>query len=264
MPDVMLRLYIWSCILVMAGACRSGDEPRPIYVDLEDAFQLDLFESLDFTTRQFQLLLTTLDPLPCQNYELDYATYHTGTQLQIQLNSLIPPEGECITPPSPLTAAIALGYLIPNVYELDILIQDVLVYSGVLEVRPDRYMLYFPSGQGIKLVHKELYRIPNYAIWGYVAYDELQLEGPANDFLQELESISVSWQVVEGYYGYFSIDTLGQPVFDPPADALYVRPFFRIYDDGSREELIQLLGAYRTQWGSQLDIVLYTHWGERL
>ncbi len=252
-----------ALLALLASGCRFNDDPRPVFIDLEDSFQLDLFEKLDFSTRQVQLLLTTLKPLPCQNYSLDYDLFHSGTNIQLQLNSLNPPTDECITPPLPLTTAISLGYLIPNDYKLEIVINDVLAYTGTLEVTPEWYSLHLPSGQGIELLHDTLYRIPANAIWGYAGYDDPQLDQLAADFLDALEALSEPMPLYEGHYGYFTIDASGQPTFHPPAEELYVRPFFRLYT-GEREALIQLLEQYRAQSGNQLTIQLYTHRGEQL
>lgn len=248
---------------VWLSACRLNDEPRPVFIDLEDSFQLDLFEQLGFSTRQFQLLLTTLRPLPCQNYVLDYALYHTGTRLQLQLNSLVPPAGSCTAPPGPLTTAISLGYLIPNDYKLEIVINDALAYIGLLEVTPQQYVLRLPASQGIALIHDTLYRIPNYAIWGYAGYDDPQFEPLTTDFLQKLKSLSEPMPLQPGYYGFFTLDAQLYPTFHPAAETQYVHPFFRIYR-GDRDELVVLLEQYRAQSGNQLHIVLHTYQGEQL
>ncbi len=253
---ILLLALSWS-------GCRFNEDARPVFLNLEDSFQLDLFEKLDFSTRQAQLLLTTLKPLPCQNYTLDYDLFHTGTNIQLQLNSLNPPADECITPPLPLTTAISLGYLIPNDYKLEIVINDVLAYTGTLEVTPEWYSLHLPSGQGIEVLHDTLFRVPTNAIWGYVGYDDAQLDQLASDFLDELEALSEPMPLHQGHYGYFTIDENWQPEFHPPAEELYVQPFFRIFT-GDRSQLIQLLDHYRAQSGNQLTIQLYTHRGERL
>ncbi|MCB0521660.1 MAG: hypothetical protein KDD27_22145 [Saprospiraceae bacterium] len=250
-------------VLSFAVGCKLSDEDKETIINVSPEFSLDLFESLG-DTRQFQVLIKTVEPQACKNDVIDYSSNKTGNRLLLSLHEIIPTP-DCNTGESLVNAEASFGFLENQTYDVEITLKDVLQNLGKLTVSESAYKLELETMDGIELVHHELKRVPANHIWGYVAYENKESsEALALGFINALKGKSSNSYFQVGYYGYFSINDNGQLLMAAAPEFPFSSTFHFKYD-GSLADLEQLLASYRDNQNEQaFKIAIYTSDGKEL
>lgn len=255
------------CLLLLAcgiASCDISDLKDAIIVpEVENEFYVDLWE--DLSAPGGKVLLVKVESIKtekCLNYRIDQQFTKTNNQLKIVLNNIIKPL-DCVVGEATVKADVNIGDLPSGFYQLNMDLKNTITNEGYLAVENDRYEWDLNTKNGIKPRRKELLRVPENAIWGYVTYTQATDEATANQFVQDLKNISeVPIHYLTGYYGHFVINAADSKVtiHEQPAIA---KPFLYNYKS-EEEKLKNILSNYRRNYANRLTIKLYNGKGQEL
>jgi hypothetical protein len=254
---------LFGFLLITSCDFSSLDDPIVI-PEVEDEFTVDLWENLGATSEERNLIvkIESVKKEKCLNYRIDHQFIRNDNRLKIALNSLIQPS-DCVAGEATVKADVNAGYLKNGIYLFNIDLKNTVFNDGQLTVLGDSYTLKMQSENGFSLRHKELLRVPDGAVWGYVQYRQAADEAAANKFLEELKSIgqNPTWYRV-GYYGHFSLNHSDRKVtvFEQPSTSPLKTFLYQYTDEPGK--LNNLLNTYRQTYGNRLTIKLYNAKGE--
>ena len=221
------NITIWglSLLIILLGNCDIRELEEPIIIaDLDDEFELTLWEELSPTNRSLSLLIETIKDEPCRNSEIVNSVFRSGSSFNVTLQDITTPT-DCQTGIGPATARINLGFINPGVYNLDISLKNTVINEGQLSIRANRYLIQMKTENGIKFIRSELNAVPDSLYWGYVAYDSASLKTEAEEVMSQLGTFGDVVALANGDYGYFSVSQQKvSSILDQPAN-VYVLPF---------------------------------------
>lgn len=263
----MRRIFTWQYVCCILAACVitscniSSLQDAIIVPDVEDEFYVELWENLSGPFgRELVVKFETIKSEKCLNYRIDYQFSKDGNRLKVGLNSLIKPL-DCVPGEATVKQDVNAGNLTNGLYTLDINLKNTVNNEGQLVVNEDNYIISIQRENGISLRTKELLRVPDEAIWGYVEYAQKNDEVNARKFIEELGVLSGSFSNYRaGYYGYFTINTANRAVSVNGQSALST-PYLFGYQN-NEAKIKNLLASYRQTYGNRLKINFYNSKGE--
>lgn len=197
-------LFICGCSLFVLGCDLSAIEEPIIIADLEEEFELSLWEQLTLTQRHLFLEIKTLEEEPCLNYQIGHQVLRSGTGFDINLEEIVAPE-DCHPGNGPALADIRLGTFNPGVYKLNINLRNTVFNDGQIEFKNGTYQVKMLAENGIKFKRNQLHRIPENFFWGYFAYDDDQGFPALEEALVQVALLGNSTNLKDGDYGYFQV-----------------------------------------------------------
>lgn len=262
-----LKFYLLAfsaAVLCMTSGCQLEELSDTIIVpEIEDEFYVDLWEDLSPQGRRLELRIRTIQDQDCRNYTIDYQLTRDFNRLRVSLERILEPEA-CEDGRAPATAEVDLGPLSSGFFDLDIALRNTFTNEGQLTVNSERYQLTMNNPAGIILVHDELRRIPNQAVWGYAHYPDPADLVLAQQFLTDLSEVTGFLPLQDGFYGYFNYKNSSNPALtlreQPPQSATLT--FSHTLPSSNRQALQQLLADYRAQYGDRLELKVFTWEGE--
>ncbi|MEO1517048.1 MAG: hypothetical protein AAFV95_18635 [Bacteroidota bacterium] len=254
-------ILLLALVMLTSQACRKSKGDPTFSINIDDEFYIDLWEGLTPEYQSIHLKVATIQYQVCPEVILDYGLENLNKRYTVTLNDLIAPEN-CSVDSTYISTEIDLGDLENGEYELRINLRDI-ENKGKLTVDDQRLSISMESDHGIALRHDELFRIPEKAIWGYLAYNAPAYETTKNAFFDDLQAITNLRNYTSGYYGYFTIEDDGYVRIARQIDFDTHSPFLLQFN-GDKQELVDLLTAYRNQLGNDADLYLYTYEGEQL
>lgn len=262
-----LKYLVYAlCVLAVSGCDFSSLKDPIVISEVEDEFYIDLWENLGPTIEERSLVLKieSIQTEKCLNYRIDAPFFKDDNRLKVALNNIIKPL-DCVAGEATVKADVSAGYLLNGIYSFNIALKNTVFNDGQLNVNSDSYALNMYSENGFSLKHKELLRVPDGAVWGYVQYQQAGDEAIATQFIEDLKNKSqnpITYR--SGYYGHFTIAAIDRSisVFEQPATP-NIKPFLYHYTDESNK-LKNLLETYRQQYGNRLTIRLYNSKGQTL
>ena len=264
----MQRFHYLIGLLLLFALCttscrKDGDDTPIIDINIDDQFFTSPWEALSPTQREFKLRIGTLSKQACADDTLDLDYEQDGQRFIISINDIVS-SNECIGDSAIIESSINLGSLSEGTYQLEINLRQEIINKGQLKVDENQYELEMESEHGISLPHPTLLRVPSNTIWGFAAYNDTKMAAAIEQFLQELTSITTTSSLDYGYYGYFS-NYQGQPLQldDRPEGYVGYETFSRIADQ-NYTTIRNLVNRYRTDYGNQLEIKLFTADGREL
>lgn len=258
-------VYSWCMLFVMGCDFSSLNDPI-IISEVDDEFYVAMWETLGTTNEERNLIIKieSIKPEKCLNYRIDYQFSKDGNRLKVALNNIIKPL-DCVPGEAIVKADVSAGYLLNGIYSFNIDLKNTLFNDGQLTIRSDSYALDMQSEDGFSMKQKELLRVPDGAIWGYVTYQQAVDEAIANKFVEDLKNISQTpLNYRSGYYGHFNIAPIDRKISinEQPVTS-NIKPFLYHYLDETNK-LKNLLETYRLQYGNRLTIQFYNSKGEVL
>lgn len=247
-----------AAALILQGCALASREDPIVVADIEKEFALDMRESLDSSSRELQLRISTVKTFDCSNYSIQYAWRRQNNDLLLSLLRIAAPL-VCDGVESKITANTGTGSLSLGNYKFSIDLRGVLTNKGVLSNLPDRYRLRMDTEHGLIIPNKELMKIPQESIWGYAAYSPA-LKSKASEFAQEFYALTQAANYQAGYYGYYAITDLGLNVENQPKDQ-DAFPFLRKMQLSDRKNILALVQKYRQQYPTGLTISVLDGWG---
>ncbi|MBK7407704.1 MAG: hypothetical protein IPJ40_06245 [Saprospirales bacterium] len=139
-------------------------------------------------------------------------------------------------------------------------LKDVVQNEGLLLVRPDHYSIRMETSYGILIYPNTLLRIPENTIWGGVFPLVDTLSVLADDFIDNLEMLVEPDSLASGVYGPFEINSDQKVILDGSKEQVDGNTFAFRYE-GTRDDLVNLVGYYRSVGSSDLVIYLFDEEG---
>lgn len=257
----MITMAACLCCLLFTSSCNLSNRDKDTVVKVNDEFSIDLFEVLK-DSRDLQFVVTTAEEQPCINNKIDFALHRKSGKILLDLIEILP-ASDCEHGPARISTAASIGHLIPGTYATQINLKNTIFNEGILQVTPDAIKLSMSTHNGFELVRRELRRIPDRLVWGYVAHNNQQLAPTADAFLAELNTLTEPQTLPKGYYSYFTINNDKVAVMSQTPPFPFFKTFYRL-SNWNINELKDLLQNYRTEYGEQLEIKLYTWNGQVL
>ena len=222
---------VFFFVLLLTISCREDKLGDPIIVsNIKKEFYLDIAEILGPGQRSTQFKVQTIEDGECLNGTIDFDFIRQGNRLTVSLNEVVIPE-DCIPGIAPSSADVTAGALTAGFYLFNFNLRNAIKNNGTLVVEDGRYLLELESEDGVILLHKEVFRVPENFIWGYIAYDDSDLNEDAQNIYNQLIFHGVDPDLEKGFYGFFSINDTesGMEINDAP-EVSHLRPFAMIYD----------------------------------
>lgn len=247
-------LFLLVCCL---SGCNLGDlQDIAIVANVEDEFNLDLWESLAPDGRTLEFHISTIKEEDCSNAFIDHRLSNSTNGFSISLLDILKP-ADCDPEPAPAQARINLGALKAGFSNFSIDLKNTVFNEGQLTTLNDRYLIKMETEDGVKLIRTELLRVPEQSIWGYAHYERAEQEAEASRFLADLQAAGKPALYQPGYYGHFSIDA------DRKIEAVYDQPvegetkLFLFNYSGDSASLEALLDKYRNAQNADMIFRLY-------
>lgn len=252
-------------LMLCISSCELSELSDPIIVsDVEDEFEIIPWEKLSPEGRTFEFRMQTLATQDCKNATIRHQLNVNGNQISLSIREIDAPK-DCDPGVQPALAVANAGALSPRFYEVSIDLKNTVFNEGQLSVFGNRYVIDMETTEGFEIAHRELRRVPEQSIWGYINYGESENKELAEKLIEDIAGISQVRDFASGYYGYFRISS-------KPDNAITVtghpntsnlKQFIYQYE-GKLEELEELTTTYRDRYGDRLNIQLFTWTGEKL
>lgn len=266
----MNKTLLFSCfvILFFITSCKN-EEPTNVIINVEDDIYVDMVENFSSGNPSFQINLSTIQKLNCENYELetDLDFDEQSNVIYIAINDLVEPS-DCEAGESVARASIPFGILSNGDYDFNISLQSAFRNNGTLEVANDYFALSLETDDGVDIRFPKLYKMPESTIWGYISYDNNSYEEEANNFIDSLQSLSTidlasGQDFNTGYYGYFEVnDTRSISMVEVPETTGHKAFAFRHQSD-DLSEVMDLVDEWCAE-ETELQIFIFDEKGRRI
>ncbi len=254
-------LLLSTLFAFLATGCYNDD---PVVINnVEDEFYIDFWEELNTDSRSFLINIKTIDEKECENYIINYSASTEDNVTTLTLNNF-ELEGECEAGSAPASALYKFDKELTGSNSIQINLQDAIENNGTINVDDDMYTILMSSNIGIEVARRELHRVPENTIWGFISYSTTQEAAKCNQILTEIENYAkLSVQFNEGYYGYFDIEKDNSiQVYNKTPEFNHVISFIYNYDKSLKDSLKDLLENYDDD--EKIQIYVLNDQGENL
>jgi hypothetical protein len=250
-------------LLALLPGCNLSKEDKDTVVSIEPEFTLDFNEKLG-TSPSLLVEVKSIEQESCLNFGIISGIHRASKVMELWIQGIAAPS-TCEPGLSAAFAEVEIGALQAGEYDFAVSLKNAISNKGKLRVNDNLYQLDMETEDGILLNHKELRRIPEYTIWGYVSFnDEEEVGSSPTEFLLNLDSLTTYQPLGKGYYGHF--DILENSELRP--STLPTKPHWKTFVrrfDRHLEELQALLETYRNSAvGDKMEIKLFTWQGDVL
>lgn len=246
--------------VVFLASCELAKVGEPIIVpDVEDEFYINWKENLSPTQRTLQMVIRTIKENQCPDASITYNFSRLNLGYRISLNDIVETDN-CDEKNRPAIAEIPLGYVGRGTYQVEIDLKNSVSNQGTLQAYADSYSLNMRTEDGIQVLDKVLYKIPEHSVWGYFNFERIEDEAVVEGLLNELADMGVPRSFNAGYYGHFRIGTTGQvALVDQPISSRLKTFIFSIPEQ--REALTVFVQKVKDQYGDNVTLVMFDDTG---
>jgi hypothetical protein len=245
--------------LFMVGCKKDMDSASGTEVKVKKEFNIQLWEKLTPAGGELQMIVNSIEPQPCPNTHLDYYVSIIDNKVTVTLKSFTVPTN-CTGIAAYTTDTLSIGHLSNGAYKLAINLKDAVLNNGSLLVNSNLYVVNLQSENGIVVGSKQLSRIPENTLWGYVNY-ESSGTNKAQYFVDSLRTICQPILLPNGQYGHFDVVN---EALRMPANIQYARPitttFFFKYD-ATEDKLNKLIQYFKLN-NNVLNIKIFSQTGK--
>jgi hypothetical protein len=257
----MKKIFTGMLLTLVVGGCKKElDNSSTTEVKVKKEFDIQLWEKLTPNGGELQLIVNSIEPQACPDIHLDSYVSTTDNKVTVTLKSFVVPT-HCAGPATHTSDTLSIGQLSNGNYKLSINLKDVVLNGGSLYINPNLYIVGLQSENGISMPSKQLARIPENTIWGYVNH-ESSAANKAQAFMDSLKSICQPTSLLNGKYGYFEVIN---EALKMPTTVQYRHPiaktFFFKYE-GNEAKLERLIQSFRLN-NNALDINLTAQSGKK-
>ncbi len=255
MNQRLTPILILAVGFLLTISCRKnlGDKETIIAVDKE--FEILPWEKLDESGALLQLRLATIQNQECGGTRINYATNALNNQLTVSINSLAYPL-TCNGFAEPARDTITLSSLKKSDMPFRLTLKDVIINDGILHVEDGRYTFEMKKENGISMPKKEILRVPQGAMWGFIATDNGQ-DARYAQMIDSLKTITTPLSMPTGDYGYFNYTGTDIGI---AAKFTTTKPTIRRFilrQTGTKEQLNAILKYFRTVVGIDFMVLTY-------
>jgi hypothetical protein len=248
---LLLGLFLQSC----------GKNEELLVINVAKEFEIQLLEKLSPENNEFELIITTLNSQSCINAEIAYSDNQTADKVGIRIDGVSNPV-DCIPGVGPVSEYVSL--LLDNgSIAIDISLKNEVVNSGTLNLFSDRYSINLETHHGIEYSSKEIKRIPEELIWGYIASEDQATQNNITEILSSFNSTSgfSNIELSKGDYGHFSIDNDSKISGQSIAEHIQDADEFIFYSTKSISDIQQLVDSIKSEY-PLLEIFMVTTNGD--
>ena len=194
-----LTLIAFTCLFL---SCHQND--KEIIVDVDKEFYIKPWENLNETGGNLQLQVETILKQSCPETSINYYVNVSGSKVIVTLRELynLTP---CFTANEAAHDTIDIEGLEKNkTYDFQLNLKDIVINKGSLTLQDDKYTINMLNENGISIPIKEVLRVPQNAVWGYIAFPNGQ-ERAATQLIDSLKTITAPLSIADGNYGYFNM-----------------------------------------------------------
>jgi hypothetical protein len=234
-------IFLLVVLLGMTTCKKESLEPSIIVANIEREFAVTYVEKFSKTGRHLQFEVSTLKEQPCGNFFVKTDWLQTPSLLKLNISG-IEKIGVCSG-----NAAIAKGdveteILSEGSWPIDVYIQNIIRNPGKLIIQKNSYQLLLETTHGITITQKDLQKIPNGTLWGYIAYKP-EFAATSRVFIEELKKLTKNNVLADGEYGYFNIQNEQIKFKETPADYT-VLPIIR-FQSSDVDLILNLINTFR-------------------
>ena len=198
-----LTLLLFTFGLLLLGSC-TGLNSKEVIVDVDKEFTIQPWERLDEFGGGLQLNIATLKNEECGGTTINYGIITTTKKVTITLKNLAYPL--TCGAIAPARDTLRMPSMQSNTtYDLNINLKDVVFNKGILQVDDAKFTIAMANEDGIIVKSKQVLRVPQNAFWGILANDSGN-DKVATQMLDSLKTVATPISMVNGDYGYFSVD----------------------------------------------------------
>lgn len=198
-----LTLLLFAFGLLVLESCAKLNS-KEIIVNVDKEFTIQPWETLNEFGGGLQLNVATVNSEECGGTGINYGTTTLGNKIVVTLNNLNYPVVCGTTAPAKDTVRMPT-LLAGSTYDLNINLKDVVVNKGNLRVEDGKFMISMATENGILMPAKQVLRVPQNAFWAVLANDSGN-DRVATQMLDSLKTVATPISMVNGDYGYFSVD----------------------------------------------------------
>lgn len=201
-----MRFFLSLISLLIISSCSLIEPAGQDIFNLNEDFELQLFERIEPNIRQLELIVRTAEKQPCENAEIQLTSQILQNGLLLRLeNILAPDETACIPRETIITNEIPIAPFTGNM-DLIVQIKDILEHRGFISSNAETAAFFLLEAEGLKISRNELRKIPSRLIWGSVSAKDEDRLPVLEAFIDSLESQSVKANLNPGYYSYFDVN----------------------------------------------------------
>ena len=186
----------------LTTSCSKNNGDKETIVAIDKEFEIVPWEKLDDLGGTLQLRIATIQNQECGGTRINYATNSLNNQLTVSLKSLAYPL-TCNGFAEPARDTINLSNLKKGDLPFNLTLKDVVINDGILHVEEGRYYFEMKKENGISMPKKEILRVSQGAIWGFISTDNGQDER-YTQMLDSLKTQTTPLSMPTGDYGYFN------------------------------------------------------------
>ena len=263
----IVQFGVLMLVAILISNCNPEELDPSLIINVEDDFYIDMFEDISGGENVFQINIQSIQEQTCLNSIIDYDLQFdvAGNSIILSINDILSPE-TCIEGNAPAFVSIPIENIEKRNYTIEINLKDVIINKGNFFVSDTEYFLGMGTENGFELVHTRLIKIPKNTIWGYVGYEEEVDKMEAENFVKDLDDLSMNISEVEGYndgyFGYFSILEDRSILLNGEIEEKFYESFIFNYD-ADYQDINDLIDNYCNQH-PELNIYLFNGEGEKL
>ena len=260
-----MKLTIAICLLsgMFLLSCDDAAESERVNT-LGTDVQFSMAEYFEPGHRTLSFKFLTQKDFPCINYRIKSEYRMQGETLVISLSEV---EGAdvCLEAIAPATSFLDVGELATGEYPVVIEVGEALSNTGTLTVTAKSFDLVMNEEQGLIIETPRVLRIPDGMIWGNVyASKPDAVRSVTQDVLNQLQGLgATSKMLLEGDYGYFSVDASGN-IVDASVSSERTESMFLLDYPGEPSNLDRLISEVASAYDGKVAISLRTAAGDEL
>ena len=260
-----MKLTIATCLLsgMLLFSCDDSAEHELVNT-LGTDVQFSMAEYFEPGQRTLSFKFLTQKDFPCINYRIKSDYRMEGDALVVSLSEV---EGAdvCLEAIAPASSFLDVGQLAIGEYPVVIKVGEVLTNTGTLTVTDESFDLVMNEEQGLVVETPRVLRIPSGVVWGRIyATDPDAVGSVTQDVLNQLQGAGATSKILlEGDYGYFSVDASGNIVNSSVSADRTERMFLLDYP-GESTHLERLVEEVASVYDGKVAISLRTATGEEL
>ena len=198
-----LTLLLFAFGFLLLESC-TGLNSKEVIVDVDKEFTIQPWEYLDESGGGLQFNVATLKNEECGGTTINYGIITTTNKVTITLKNLTYPL--TCGAVAPARDTLLMPSLQANTtHDLYINLKDVVFNKGTLKADDAKFTIEMANEDGIIVQSKQVLRVPQNAFWGILANDSGN-DKVATQMLDSLKTVATPISMVNGDYGYFSVD----------------------------------------------------------
>jgi hypothetical protein len=251
-----------AILLMLLSSCRQEIADGTI-VDVDKAFELKLWQTLDATSGTLQIAVNSIKQERCGSLlRINNSVQTPDGALIINLANYTDTPNNCGNINELVHDTLTCGKMRNGIYSVQISLKNAVISKGSLTVRDDRYNLQMLQENGIKVSVPTLQRIPQNTLFGSISTDN-GFEYVARAFSDSLAFLTTPLALSNGNYGFFNVENSVYQPFSLVVTKPNATHFLQKLPSDAKQKLLNLVAQFRNRYGAAIEITLLSQEGMR-